>query len=141
VGTTIEVRNLFFNTPVRRKFMRAVQTEIGHASEAFTRIALAHPQVHFTLRHNDRQVFDLPPVATWRERIAAFFGREIEAALIPLDNTDGGVRLVWVIDPERKVVTTYRELLRPCHLGSTETLEGDDVLPGLSIPLEALFPR
>jgi DNA mismatch repair protein MutL len=81
--------------------MRAVQTEIGHASEAFTRIALAHPQVHFTLRHNDRQVFDLPPVATWRERIAAFFGREIEAALIPLDNTDGGVRLTgFAVDPQ-----------------------------------------
>lgn len=100
-GTTIEVRNLFFNTPVRRKFMRAVQTEIGHASEAFTRIALAHPQVHFTLRHNDRQVFDLPPVATWRERIAAFFGREIEGALIPLDNADGGVRLTgFAVDPQ-----------------------------------------
>ncbi|MGI8982575.1 MAG: DNA mismatch repair endonuclease MutL [Pirellulaceae bacterium] len=101
VGTTMEVRNLFFNTPVRRKFMRAVQTEIGHASEAFTRIALAHPQVHFTLRHNDRQLFDLPPVATWRERIAAFFGREIEAALIPLDSTDGGVRLTgFAVDPQ-----------------------------------------
>ncbi len=101
VGTTTEVRNLFFNTPVRRKFMRAVQTEIGHASEAFTRIALAHPNVHFTLRHNDRQVFDLPPVATWRERIAAFFGREIEAALIPIDTTDGGVRLTgFAVDPQ-----------------------------------------
>jgi DNA mismatch repair protein MutL len=101
VGTTIEVRNLFFNTPVRRKFMRAVQTEVGHASEAFTRIALAHPQVHFTLRHNDRQVFDLPPVGTWRERIAAFFGREIEASLIPIDNTDGQVRLAgFAVDPQ-----------------------------------------
>ena len=43
VGTTIEVRNLFFNTPVRRKFLRTTQTEIGHTIEAFTRIALAYP--------------------------------------------------------------------------------------------------
>ena len=60
VGTTVEVHNLFFNTPVRRKFLRTPQTEFGHVSEAFTRIALALPQVHFTLRHNERQVFDLP---------------------------------------------------------------------------------
>src|SRR5687767_13063327 len=49
-GTQIEIRNLFYNTPVRRKFLRAAQTEIGHCSEAFTRIALAQPQIHFTLR-------------------------------------------------------------------------------------------
>ena len=60
VGTTIEVHNLFYNTPVRRKFLRTPQTEFGHISEAFTRIALALPRVHFTLRHNERQVFDLP---------------------------------------------------------------------------------
>jgi len=101
VGTTIEVRNLFYNTPVRRKFLRASQTEIGHATEAFTRIALAQPQVHFTLRHNDKLLFDLPPTANWRERIAAFFGRDLESTLIPLDNRDGDVRLFgFAADPE-----------------------------------------
>src|SRR6185436_16632691 len=100
-GTTIEVRNLFYNTPVRRKFLRASQTEIGHCSEAFTRIALAHPQLHFTLRHNDKLLFDLPPTTNWRERIAAFFGRDIEQSLISLDNTDGDVRLIgFAADPE-----------------------------------------
>jgi DNA mismatch repair protein MutL len=51
VGTTIEVHNLFFNTPVRRKFLKGISTEMGHVTEAFTRLALAHPQRHFTLRH------------------------------------------------------------------------------------------
>jgi DNA mismatch repair protein MutL len=101
LGTAIEVRNLFFNTPVRRKFLRASQTEIGHASEAFTRLALAHPQVHFTLRHNERVMFDLPPVVNWRERIAALVGREIEAALIPIAGGEGEVRLAgFVADPQ-----------------------------------------
>jgi len=101
VGTTIEVRNLFYNTPVRRKFLRASQTEIGHCTEAFTRIALAQPQIHFTLRHNDKLLFDLPPTDAWRERIAAFFGRELESTLIPLDNRDGEVRLVgFAADPQ-----------------------------------------
>jgi DNA mismatch repair protein MutL len=100
-GTTIEIRNLFYNTPVRRKFLRASQTEIGHCTEAFTRIALAQPGIHFTLRHNDKLLFDLPPTANWRERIAAFFGRDIEQSLIPLDNTDGDVRLFgFAADPE-----------------------------------------
>ena len=101
VGTILEIRNLFFNTPVRRKFMRAVQTEFGHASEAFTRIALVHPDIHFTLKHNERLVFDLPPTASWQERIAAFFGRELEAGLIGVDNSDGEVR-IWgfAADPQ-----------------------------------------
>ena len=59
VGTAVEVRNLFFNTPVRRKFLRSTQTELGHVSEAFTRIALAAPEIHFTLQHNGRTLFDL----------------------------------------------------------------------------------
>ena len=101
VGTAIEVRNLFYNTPVRRKFLRASQTEIGHASEAFTRIALVHPQLHFTLRHNDRTLFDLPPTASWRERIGALVGRDLEGSLIPIDNYDGEVRLSgFVADPQ-----------------------------------------
>jgi DNA mismatch repair protein MutL len=100
-GTTIEIRNLFYNTPVRRKFLRASQTEIGHCSEAFTRIAIAQPNIHFTLRHNDKLLFDLPPTANWRERIAAFFGRDLEQRLIPLDNTDGDIRLFgYAADPE-----------------------------------------
>jgi DNA mismatch repair protein MutL len=101
VGTTIEVRNLFYNTPVRRKFLRASQTEIGHATEAFTRIALAQPQIHFTLRHNDKPLFDLPPTSNWRERIAEFFGRDLESTLIPLDNRDGDVRFFgFAADPQ-----------------------------------------
>jgi DNA mismatch repair protein MutL len=100
-GTSIEIRNLFYNTPVRRKFLRASQTEIGHATEAFTRIALAQPQIHFTLRHNDKLLFDLPPTGQWRERIAALFGRDLEAGLIPLDNRDEDVRLAgFVADPQ-----------------------------------------
>ncbi len=103
VGTTVEVHNLFYNTPVRRKFMRTPQTEFGHISEAFTRIALALPRVHFTLRHNERQVFDLPghPLAAYPlagdespvERIATLFGRELAERLIFVESRDGDVRI------------------------------------------------
>jgi len=100
VGSVVEVRQLFFNTPVRRKFLRATQTELGHVTEAFIRIALVHPQVHFTLQHNDRAVYDLPAVDSWRERILTFFGGEIGQALIPVAGDDGQIRLTgYVADP------------------------------------------
>lgn len=92
-GTTIEVRNLFFNTPVRRKFLRSVSTEMGHVTEALTRLALAHPKVHFTLRHNQRTLYELPPCDDPLARIAHFFGRELADALLWLESRDGDVRL------------------------------------------------
>ncbi len=69
-GTSVEVHNLFFNTPVRRKFLRTTATEFGHVSEAFTRIALAVPNIHFTLRHNEKPIFELAAHDGWLERIA-----------------------------------------------------------------------
>ncbi len=93
VGTCIEVHNLFFNTPVRRKFLRTTATEFGHVSEAFTRIALAVPNVHFTLRHNDKPVFELAASDGWLERIARFYGRELADNLIWVESAEDDVRL------------------------------------------------
>lgn len=76
-GTTIEIRNLFYNTPVRRKFLRSPQTEMGHVTEAFTRLALANPHVRFTLRHNERTVYDVPADQDIPSRIGLFFGDDL----------------------------------------------------------------
>jgi len=100
VGTTIEVRHLFFNTPVRRKFMKTSQTEMGHVVEAFTRIALAFPHVHMTLLNNDRTLHDLLPTERWSERIRAFFGDEVADSLIAIDQKDERVAIRgYVSDP------------------------------------------
>ena len=100
VGTTITVQNLFYNTPVRRKFMKTAQTERGHIVEAFTRIALANPSLHMSLTHNGKTQFDLPATSEWRERIATFFGPEIGDGLIAVDSNDFGVTLSgFVVDP------------------------------------------
>lgn len=102
VGTTLEVRNLFFNTPVRRKFLRSAQTELGHVSEAFIRVALASPSVHFTLRHNDRVVFELPGSQQWQERIGRLFGRQVADALIWVESTNDQVQLSgYVAHPDQ----------------------------------------
>lgn len=102
VGTTIEVRQLFFNTPVRHKFLRSTQTEMGHISEAVTRLALAAPHVHFSLSHGSRLVYDLPVVGDLRDRIAVLFDREIADALIEIDSSDEQVRLSgYVANPSQ----------------------------------------
>jgi DNA mismatch repair protein MutL len=82
VGTVMEVRNLFFNTPVRRTFLKSDMTESGHVVEMFSRIALANPEIHLTYRSGGKIVHDLPPVAGTRERIAVFFGRELAESLL-----------------------------------------------------------
>jgi DNA mismatch repair protein MutL len=82
VGTLIEVRNLFHNTPVRRGFLKSDSTEAGHVQDVFARIALAHPTVHLTFRSGGKLVHDLPPVTGVRDRIAVFFGRELADALL-----------------------------------------------------------
>jgi DNA mismatch repair protein MutL len=81
-GTVMEVRNLFFNTPVRRTFLKSDTTEAGHVAEAFSRIALAHPEVHMTFRSRGKVVHDLPAVTGVRERIGVFFGRELAESLL-----------------------------------------------------------
>ncbi len=93
VGTAVEVRNLFFNTPVRRKFLRAAQTELGHATEALVRVALAFPGIHCTLRHQERLVFDLPPSGQYLERIGRIFGQSLAENLFWVESADGPVRL------------------------------------------------
>lgn len=93
VGTVMEIRNLFFNTPVRHRFLKTPQTERGHIIEAFTRLALANPQVHFVLTNNDKQLYDLPPTPRLADRIAAFFGGEVSDALIPIQSEDSQVQI------------------------------------------------
>ncbi len=93
VGTTVEVRDLFFNTPVRERFLKTPQTEVGHATEAFTRIALANPGVHMRMTHGHREVFDLPPTTNWHERITMLFGDELSIGLIEVASEDGRVKL------------------------------------------------
>lgn len=83
-GTQVEVRNLFFNTPVRRKFLKTTPTEMAHISEILTRLSLAFPTIHFTLTHDNRKVFNLPPASDIKERIHTFFGKEVGEHLIPI---------------------------------------------------------
>src|SRR5438105_4487713 len=76
-GTTITVRDLFFNVPARKKFLRSEQTEIAHIASLVTHYSLAHPALTFVLRHNQAELLNATPVATLRERVFQVFGSQI----------------------------------------------------------------
>jgi DNA mismatch repair protein MutL len=99
-GTRIEVKHLFFNTPVRKKFLRTISTELGHVVEAVTRLALANPKLHLVLRHNGRLVHEVPASADLVERIGLFFGKDVRDALIPVAADQDAVSFSgFVADP------------------------------------------
>ena len=83
-GTTLAVRDLFFNTPARRKFLRSEQTELGHVAALVTHYALAHPAKHFELHSATQALVIAPAVANAGERLYQIFGRETFDSLIPL---------------------------------------------------------
>ena len=89
VGTIIEARQLFFNTPVRRKFLKRTATEFGHISEQFVRIAIANPRLHMVLRHNGKLVYEQPASAGLAERLRLFYGDELADKLIEVESETG----------------------------------------------------
>jgi DNA mismatch repair protein MutL len=91
-GTTVTVGDLYFNTPARRKFLRTEATEFGHCDEVFTRIALARPDVGFTLKHNGR-VSRLLRAQSPAERVGALLGEAFSGASVPVDAPAAGLRL------------------------------------------------
>jgi DNA mismatch repair protein MutL len=101
-GTTVEIRELYFNTPARRKFLKSDATEFAHCEEAFKRIALSRPDVGFSLQHNGRTVWQLamPPrlLEEWRrdaalKRVAALLGDEFGQATVAVSRTAANLTL------------------------------------------------
>ncbi len=83
VGTLITVRDLFYNMPARRKFLRTVDTEMAHIADQFLRLALAHPHIHFQLLHQERSIYDFPPAKTPLARVSHVLGSDFSAKLCP----------------------------------------------------------
>jgi DNA mismatch repair protein MutL len=83
-GTSITIRDLFFNTPARKKFLKAESTELSHIASLVTHYALAHPDKHFELHSATNAVLVAPPVAGYSERVYQVFGRDVLDQLIPV---------------------------------------------------------
>ena len=91
-GTTVDVQDLYFNTPARRKFLKSDQTEYGHCAEVVRRIALARPDVAFTLTHNGRTI-DHWTACEMGKRSAQLLGEEFAQARLPLEEASGVLRI------------------------------------------------
>ena len=91
-GTSIAVKNLFFNIPARRNFLKSNTVETRHIIDEFQRVALAHPQIAFSLMHNENQIYHLPS-QNLRQRIVGIFGDRINDKLVPINETTDIVRI------------------------------------------------
>jgi DNA mismatch repair protein MutL len=89
VGTRIEIRNLFFNVPARRKFLRAEQTELAHIRQLFLVHALAHPETGMSLKVDERLIYNLPMAGRMEDRITELYNPGFFEQLLPIDYTDG----------------------------------------------------
>ncbi|GAB4387750.1 MAG: DNA mismatch repair endonuclease MutL [Thermodesulfovibrionales bacterium] len=100
VGTTVEVRDLFFNTPARRKFLKRDSTELAHIIEAVTRLAISHPGVGFTLAVDGQETMALPRASGHRERLMQIYGSEFVESLCPLERAAGDMRAEGFVSRE-----------------------------------------
>ena len=83
-GTSIEVKNLFFNIPARRNFLKSNNVELRHIIDEFERVAIPHPSIHFSFFHNGNELFNLQP-ASLRQRIVNVFGKKFNEKLVPVE--------------------------------------------------------
>ena len=98
-GTTVEVANLFFNVPARRKFLKTAGTEFAHIVDLVSRVALANHKVGFKLLHNGREVLNLHAGGDKRRRLADLYGKELAEALLEVDSGEGPVRVTGFAAP------------------------------------------
>ncbi len=95
-GTSIAVKNLFYNIPARRKFLKSIQVEMRHVNEEFYRLALAHPQISFSLIHNGQIVYQLPK-SKRLQRISNLFGHKLQAQLVPVNEETDYIKIAGYI--------------------------------------------
>ena len=99
-GTSIAVKNLFYNVPARRNFLKSDKVELRHIIDEFHRVALAHPEVKFSFLQNNSELFDLPS-GSHKKRIANIFGNKIEEKLIPVEEMTAVAGIEgFVVKPE-----------------------------------------
>jgi len=107
-GSTVEVRDLFFNTPARAKFLKSPQTEQAVILRVVTQLALAHPGVHLRLTANARLALNVPRAGSLRDRLGGLYGFGLAAKLLPVEAEGGGVRLEGLVAPP-SLARTHRE--------------------------------
>jgi DNA mismatch repair protein MutL len=146
-GTRIDVLDLFFNVPARRKFLKRESTELTHCEEAIVRLALAHPSVSFSLEHGGRRLISSAATTDLRERIAELMGAEVLPHLLSIDERRLGVTITGFIAspeftlPTARALYTFvnRRYVRDRGINSAVQRAFQDSLPPGRQPVTAIF--
>ena len=146
VGTSISVKNLFFNVPARRNFLKSDTVEMRHVVDEFQRIALAHPDLFFSLHHNKSEVFHLP-AGNLRQRIVGMFGSNTNKKLVPIsENTDALNMEGFVGKPSFAKKTRGEQFffvnqryIKSGYLNHALMSAYEDLLPKDTFPLYVIF--
>ena len=146
-GTEVTVRDLFFNVPARRKFLRAHDTELGHITRLVTHYALAHPEIRFTLESEGRRLIDAVPVPTVRERVYQLFGDAFLTNLVELDARAGDISVHgFASKPHEQRTNPYsqffyvnRRMVRDKVLTSAVRQAYTHSIPASAYPVVLLF--
>jgi DNA mismatch repair protein MutL len=145
-GTSISVKNLFYNTPARRNFLKSNPVEMRHIVDEFQRIALANPGVFFTLHHDGQEVYHLPATAL-KQRIVHLFGNNYNQRLVPVEEDTSIIKLRgYVGKPEfarktrgEQFFFVNNRFIRDGYLNHAVLTAFEELLPDESYPLYVLF--
>jgi DNA mismatch repair protein MutL len=108
VGTMITVKDLFYNTPARRKFLKTIPTEMGHISDMVIRMALAHPGIRIKLTHNGQGIHQWSATGDPGQRVMDVLGKDLQGDLLPVDGSMNGVTVKGWVASDRDCRTTAR---------------------------------
>lgn len=145
-GTSIMVRNLFFNVPARRKFLKSDPVEMRHILDEFHRIALAFEGIQFRLFHNDQEVYNLA-AGSLRNRILSIFGKKINEFLVPVEEETNYVHFAGYIGKPKlgkksrgeQFLFVNRRFIRSAYLHHAVKSAYEDILPEDQYPFFVLF--
>lgn len=145
-GSSLAVRNLFYNVPARRNFLKSDTVEMRHILDEFQRVAMAHPDLFFSLHHNDQEIFHLPP-GNLRQRIVKIFGESLNKKLVPvLEETDVLRISGFVGKPDyfkkargEQLFFVNKRFIKSNYLHHAVVAAYDDLLPSDTYPFYVLF--
>jgi len=145
-GSGFSVKNLFYNIPARRKFLKSDMTEFRHIINEFQKVAIAHPELRFHLYHNDNEVYNLVP-GNFRQRITGVFGKQINQNLITLETDTSLVSIRGYIGKPESARRTYgeqfffvnRRFMKHPYLHKAVIEAYSNILPPDTIPTYFIF--
>jgi len=146
VGTSVIVRNLFYNVPARRKFLKSDQVEMRHILDEFHHLALAFENIQFKLYHNEQEIYSLP-AGSLRNRIINIFGKKINEHLVPVEEETNYVNFAGYIGKPKlgkksrgeQFLFVNRRFIRSSYLQHAVKSAYEDILPADQYPFYVLF--